>query len=117
MNKYVKARANYIEKERAKETRKIKRRMNKFIRSEVKSFVHMYTHGVQYAILRVRFPDFPSPAVRTAVVTRVLNELYYKGIKFRIEDLSAGPDYDIVHAIYFYGVSDAPVNLYKPKED
>lgn len=117
MNKYVKARANYIEKERARETRRTKRRMNKFIRTNVKRLVHMYTHGAPSQILRVRYPDFMSSAVRTAITTRVLNELYYKGIKFSVGILSNDADYDTVRAIYFYGASDAPTDLYKPEEE
>lgn len=117
MNKYVKARANYIEKERARETRRIKRRMNKFVRSEVKRLVYMYTHGAPAQTLRASYTEFNSYAVRTAVTTRVLNELYYKGIKFTVGILSNDSDYDVVRAIYFYGASDAPTDLYKPEEE
>lgn len=117
MNKYVKARADYIEKQKAKEVREIKRRMNKFVRSNVKRLVYSYTHGHPSQILRAKYPEFNSHAVRSAVITRVLDALYYKGLKFTVGSLSNDEDYDIVRAIYFYDGPGTPITQYKPKED
>lgn len=118
MNKYVQARVDYIAKMKAKEAIGLKKRMDKFIRTNVKSMVYAYTHGVPYYILRARFTEFNSSAIRVAVVTRVLDELYHKGLKFTVGILSDdNADYDVVREIRFYGISDAPVYLYKPKEE
>lgn len=117
MNKYVKARVDYLEKKKAKESLALKKRMDRFVRNNVRRLVYAYTHGDPYQILSAKYTDFHSSAIRVAVVTRVLNELYHKGLKFTVGILSDdNADYDVVREIRFYGISDAPVYLYEPKE-
>lgn len=118
MNKYVKARVDYLEKQKAKESRELKKRMDKFVRTNVKSLLYAYTHGVPYYILRARFTEFNSSAIRVAVVTRVLDELYHKGLKFTVVSLSNDNGvYDVVRQIYFYDGTDTPRNQYEPEEE
>lgn len=118
MNKYVKARVDYMAKKEAKDAIALKKRMDRFVRNNVKRLLYMYTHGAPAQILRARFTEFNSSAIRVAVVTRVLDELYHKGLKFTVGILSDdNADYDVVREIRFYCVSDAPVYLYKPKEE
>lgn len=118
MNKYVKARVDYLAEKKAKETRELKKRMDRFVRTKVKLLVYMYTHGAPSYILRAKYAEFNSSAIRVAVVTRVLDELYHKGLKFTVVSLSDdNRDFDVIRQVFFYDGTDTPRHQYEPEEE
>lgn len=118
MNKYVKARADNLAKKEAKETLELKKYMDKYVRNNVKRLVYAYTHGDPSQILRAKYHEFNSPAVRVAVVTRVLDELYHKGLKFTVVSLSDDyKDFDVIRQVFFYDGPGMPKHQYKPEEE
>ena len=117
MNKYVKARVDCLAKKKVKETRELKKRMDKFVRNNVERLVYAYTHGHPSATLRARYTEFNSSAIRVAVVKRVLDALYHKGLKFTVGVFSDDSrDYDVIRDVYFYDGTDTPKNQYEPEE-
>lgn len=118
MNKYVQARVDYLAKKEAKEALVLKQRMDRFVRNNVRRLVYAYTHGAPYQILSAKYAEFNSSAIRVAVVTRVLDELYHKGLKFTVVSLSGdNKDFDVIRQVFFYDGTDTPRHQYEPKEE